>query len=64
MYWQTMGLGASGLLLVRLDRVSALSTYFSVAVLTQEDSRAAFRLGAGDPLPNQFSVHDFIFRWL
>ena len=64
MYWQMMGLGESGLLLVRLDSVTALSTYFSVAVLPQEDSGATSRLRAGDSLSNQFSVHDFIFRWL
>ena len=53
--------GASGVLLVRLDRVAALAAYFPVAVLPEKHARTAFRLGAGDSLPDQFSVHDFVF---
>ena len=53
--------GASGGLLVRLDRVAALAAYFPVAMLTEKNPWTAFRLGTGDSLPDQFSVHDFVF---
>ena len=47
-----MVLGASGGLLVRLDRVAALAAYFPVAVLPEKNSGTAFWLGAGDSLPD------------
>ena len=53
--------GASGVLLVRLDRVAALAAYFPVAMLTEKNPSTAFRLVTGDSLPDQFSVHDFVF---
>ena len=56
-----MARGASGGLLVGLDRIAALAAYFPVAVLPEKHARTAFRLRAGDSLPDQFSIHDFVF---
>ncbi len=56
-----MARGASGGLLVGLDRIAALAAYFPVAMLTEKNPSTASRLGTGDSLPDQFSVYDFVF---
>ena len=54
-----MAHGASGGLLVRLDRVAALAAYFPVAMLSEKNPSTTLRTGS--PLPDQFSVYDLVF---